>query len=327
MDILNPMGLEVRCKKINGEDYFSMRDLAEVRVREGKKIKDIGRNFCRNEANFRMILAIEKILNPEFKGVHMDAFSSKEKKLHDVGTPSKLTEKLGLTCMVVERGKKGDVWMYHTLGVAFAMWMNAEFGAYVLTDYERMKHKALISRPLDDEDWKEIRHKASVACTMLTDTIRNVMYTGKNFDKKYFKECCKRELNMINTIVMGMTAKEWKEANPDKEGNMRDHATKKQNAMIYALQVYDAFLIQHGNLDMVYREDILRNRAKSKHWLDNSIRVKDLNRIFCSEEDSELKKKLIDSFLDKYTAGEIHQDESGYWVDNDGFKVLVPRLG
>lgn len=30
MDILNPMGLEVRCKKINGEDYFSMRDLAEV---------------------------------------------------------------------------------------------------------------------------------------------------------------------------------------------------------------------------------------------------------------------------------------------------------
>ena len=42
--------------------------------------------------------------------------------------------------MVVERGKKGDVWMYHTLGVVFAMWMNAEFGAYVLTDYERMKH-------------------------------------------------------------------------------------------------------------------------------------------------------------------------------------------
>lgn len=325
MDILNPMGLEVRCKKINGEDYFSMRDLAEVRVREGKKIKDIGRTFCRNEANFRMILAIEKTLNPDFNVVHMNDFTE-GKKIHDISTPTKLTEKLGLTCMVVERGKKGNVWIYHTLGVAFAMWINAEFGAYLLTDYERMKHKALLARPLDDEDWKEIRHKASVACTMLTDTIRNVMYTEKNFDKKYFKECCKRELNMINTIVMGMTAKEWKEANPDKEGNMRDHATKKQNAMIYALQVYDAFLIQHGSLDMVYREDILRNRAKSKHWLDNSIRVKDLNRIFCSEEDSELKKKLIDSFMDKYTAGEIHQDESGYWVDNEGFKVLAPRL-
>ena len=71
MDILNPMGLEVRCKKINGEDYFSMRDLAEVRVREGKKIKNIGRNFCYNESNFRMILAIENILNPEFKGTHV----------------------------------------------------------------------------------------------------------------------------------------------------------------------------------------------------------------------------------------------------------------
>lgn len=55
MDILNPMGLEVRCKKINGEDYFSMRDLAEVRVREGKQIKHLGRNFCCNEGNFRMI--------------------------------------------------------------------------------------------------------------------------------------------------------------------------------------------------------------------------------------------------------------------------------
>ena len=326
MDILNPMGLEVRCKKINGEDYFSMRDLAEVRVREGKKMKDIGKAFCRSESNLQMILAIEHIINPDFNGVPLDS-CLEGKKLHDIGTPTKLTTCFNLTCMLVERGKKGNVWMHHTLGIAFAMWINAEFGAYVLTDYERMKHKALISRPMDDTDWKEIRHKASVACTMLIDTIRNVMYTEKNYDKKYFKECCKRELNMINTIVMGMTAKEWKEANPDKEGNMRDYATKKQNAMIYALQVYDAFLIQHGNLDMVYREDILRSRAKSKHWLDNSIRVKDLNRIFCSEEDSELKKKLIDSFMDKYTAGEIHQDESGYWVDNEGFKVLAPRLG
>ena len=326
MVILKPMGLKVRCKNFNGKDYFSVRDLAEVRVREGKKMKDIDKAFCRNESNVRMILAIESILNPEFNGVPLDSFTSRE-QLHDKGTPTKLVESFGLTCMVVERGKKGDVWMYHTLGVTFAMWMNAAFGVYVLTDYERMKHKALLARPMDDADWKEIRHKASVACTMLTDTIRNVMYTEKNFDKKYFKEWCKRELNMINTIDMGMTAKEWKEANPDKEGNMRDHATKKQNAMIYTLQVYDAFLIQHGNLDMVYREDILRSRAKSKHWLDNSIRVKDLNRIFCSEEDSELKKKLINSFMDKYTAGEIYQDESGYWVDNEGFKVLVPRLG
>ena len=41
MDILNPMGLEVRCKKINGEDYFSMRDLAEVRVREARRLRTL----------------------------------------------------------------------------------------------------------------------------------------------------------------------------------------------------------------------------------------------------------------------------------------------
>lgn len=119
-----------------------------------------------------MILAIEKVINPEFKGAHMSTFTD-GKKIHDVATPTKLTEKLGLTCMVVERGKKGDVWMYHTLGVAFAMWMNAEFGAYVLTDYERMKHKALVSRPLDDEDWKEIRHKMYV---ITTNTVNPIAY-------------------------------------------------------------------------------------------------------------------------------------------------------
>ena len=146
MVILKPMGLKVRCKKFNGKDYFSVRDLAEIRVREGKKAKGVGRNFCRNERNFQMILGIEESINPEFKLAHMREFIrefTEGKKLNEIGTPTKLIETLGLTCMVVERGKHGDVWMYYTLGIAFAMWMNPEFGAYVLTDYEDMRYRSL----------------------------------------------------------------------------------------------------------------------------------------------------------------------------------------
>lgn len=139
MAILNPMGLKVRCKKFNGKDYFSVRDIAEIRVREGKKAKGVGRNFCRNMNNFQAILAIEKSINPDFKAVHMNDFTE-DKKLNEIATPTKLIEKLGLTCMVVERGKHGDVWMYYTLGIAFAMWLSPEFGAYVLTDYEDMMY-------------------------------------------------------------------------------------------------------------------------------------------------------------------------------------------
>ena len=142
MVILKPMGLKVRCKKFNGKDYFSVRDLAEIRVREGKKAKGVARNFCRNMNNFQAILAIEKSINPDFKVVHMNDFTE-DKKLNEIATPTKLIEKLGLTCMVVERGKKGDVWMYHTLGIAFAMWLSPEFGAYVLTDYEDMRYRSL----------------------------------------------------------------------------------------------------------------------------------------------------------------------------------------
>ena len=175
MVILNPMGLKVRCKKINGKDYLSVRDLAEIRVREGKKAKGVARNFCRNVSNFRMILAIEKSINPEF---------TEGKKLNEIATPTKLIEKLGLTCMVVERGKHGDVWMYHTLAVAFAMWMDAAFGAYVLTDYENIKHKkpeapkALTSRSMDEEDWKMIRYRAGVICDAFIDMIRGSMLSG-----------------------------------------------------------------------------------------------------------------------------------------------------
>ena len=142
MVILNPMGLKVRCKKFNGKDYFSVRDIAEIRVREGKKAKGVARNFCRNERNFQTILAIEKSINPEFKLAHMREFTE-GKKLNEIASPTKLIEKLGLTCMVVERGKHGDVWMYYTLGIAFAMWLKPEFGAYILTDYEDMRYRSL----------------------------------------------------------------------------------------------------------------------------------------------------------------------------------------
>lgn len=141
MVILKPMGLKVRCKKFNGKDYFSVRDLAEIRVREGKKAKGVGRNFCRNERNFQMILGIEESINPEFKLAHMREFTD-DKKLHDITSPTKLIEKLGLTCIVVERGRHGDVWVYYTLGIAFAMWLNPEFGVHVITDYENMKYQS-----------------------------------------------------------------------------------------------------------------------------------------------------------------------------------------
>ena len=113
-----------------------------VCVKVRRLTKGVDRNFCRNERNFQTILAIEESINPEFKGTHVSAFTD-DKKLNEIATPTKLIETLGLTCMVVERGKHGDVWMYYTLGIAFAMWLKPEFGTYVLTDYEDMRYRSL----------------------------------------------------------------------------------------------------------------------------------------------------------------------------------------
>src|SRR5690606_24785404 len=54
------------------------------------------------------------------------------------------------------------------------------------------------------------------------------------------------EADLVNVALFGMTAREWREANPTLTGNMRDHATLEQLLVLVNLQTVNAELIRLG---------------------------------------------------------------------------------
>ena len=54
------------------------------------------------------------------------------------------------------------------------------------------------------------------------------------------------EADILNVALFGLTAKQWRDANPNAEGNMRDAATLEQLVVLSNLESINAMLIHQG---------------------------------------------------------------------------------
>ena len=51
---------------------------------------------------------------------------------------------------------------------------------------------------------------------------------------------------MLNVALFGITAKQWRDENLDKSGNIRDYATLNQLLVLANMESYNAILIEQG---------------------------------------------------------------------------------
>lgn len=68
------------------------------------------------------------------------------------------------------------------------------------------------------------------------------------------------EADLLNVVLFGMTAKEWRGANPNFKGNIRDYADISQLLVLANLESYNAILIEQG-MEQEKRIELLRQTA------------------------------------------------------------------
>ena len=54
------------------------------------------------------------------------------------------------------------------------------------------------------------------------------------------------EADLLNVALFGMTAKQWRDNNPDKKGNIRDYATLNQLLVLSNMENYNAIMIDQS---------------------------------------------------------------------------------
>ena len=171
-------------------------------------------------------------------------------------SPSKWIESVNAIGITTKAGRYGGTYAHSDIALEFASWISAEFKLYIVKDYQRIKHDENSRLSLN---WNLNREVAKLNYRIHTDAIKANLIppdlTPEQISYKYANEA-----DLLNVALFGMTAKQWREKNSDKTGNIRDDATLNQLLVLANMESYNAILIEQGKV-MSERLVLLRELA------------------------------------------------------------------
>ena len=134
------------------------------------------------------------------------------------------------------------LWLYRFLCIAFefAMWISPEFKVYIVKEFQRLKEEE--QRLLG---WSAKRELSKINYRIHTDAIkRNII--PEEVTPQQASIIYANEADVLNVAMFGMTAKQWREANPELKGNIRDYATINELICLSNMENINAVLINDG---------------------------------------------------------------------------------
>lgn len=230
----------VTLTSINNLDYISLTDIA--RARNPDEPKDVVKNWLRNRSTIEYLGLWEKINNPEFKGVEFDSFISQAGANSFTLSPSKWIDATGAIGIKSTAGRNGGTFAHKDIAFEFASWVSAEFKLYLIKEFQRLKEEESARLELG---WDLKRSLARINYRIHTDAIKENIIP-QSIPKQNVGLIYASEADVLNVALFGTTAKDWREHNQNKEGNIRDYATVEQLVVLSNLESLNAVLIRQG---------------------------------------------------------------------------------
>lgn len=219
------------------EDYISLTDMAKHRNPEFPA--DVVKNWMRLRSTIEFLGLWEQLNNPSFKLVEFDQFKKEAGANAFVLSPQKWINSTSAIGLVSKSGRYGGTFAHKDIAFEFASWLSPEFKLYVIKDYQRLKGDESHRLALD---WNVKRVLAGANYRIHTDAIKaNLIPPELPKAKQGFVYA--DEADVINIVLFGKTAKQWREENPGRKGNMRDYATIEQLLVLANLESLNAYLV------------------------------------------------------------------------------------
>ena len=219
--------------------------------------------------------------NPNIKGVEIDTFKSEAGTHYFTMSPQRWIKETNAIGIISKSGNNGGTYAHPDIAFEFASWISPEFNLYLITEFERLKQNESYQNKID---WSVRRELTKTNYRIHTDSIKeNIVPTLTESQKLYVYA---NEADILNVALFGMTAREWKEKNPNLDGNMRDYANILQLVILSNLENINAELINQG-LPQKNRLERLNEIAKKQLEI-----LKDSSGIKKIEELDDSKKLL-----------------------------------
>ena len=251
---------------IGEEDYICITDIAKGKE-SNTKAADIIRNWLRNRITLEFLGTWEQIYNPSFKVVEFDDFKSNAGLHNFTLSISEWVDKTNAKGLFVKKGKYGGTYAHKDIAFEFASAISPIFKLYLIKEFQRLKLEES-----KNSEWSAKRFLSKNNYLIHTDAIKNyiIPYSKYITDKEWLIYAT--EADILNVVVFGMTAKEWRKQNKDKKGNIRDYASVNELTVLSNLETHNAELIKDGKTKSE-RFEMLLNIAKYQFNILNSAQI------------------------------------------------------
>ena len=249
----------VRVMRVGDIDYISLTDLAKYQNEDDPS--GVIRNWMSNKNSFDFYNLWEELHNEYFNSVE-----SHRIKIDEVGynrftmTPNRWKKDFNAIGIIPSSGKYSiGTFAHPDIAFEFASWLNTEFKLYLITEFERLKQNESYQNKIN---WSVRRELAKTNYKIHTDSIKENIIP--NLTEKQKQYVYANEADILNVALFGKTAKEWKDENPNLDGNMRDYANILQLVILINLENLNAEMINQG-IEQSKRLERLNEVAKKQY--------------------------------------------------------------
>jgi len=218
-------------------EYISLTDIARYKSDDPTAVIQ---NWMRNRDTVEFLGLWETLHNPDFKPLEFEGFRMQAGLNAFTLSPTKWINAVNAIGIVSKSGRYGGTYAHSDIAFEFASWVSAEFKLYIIKDYKRLKSDENSKMALG---WNLNRELSKLNYKIHTDAIKENLIppelTSRQKTMTYASEG-----DLLNVALFGITAKEWREKNPEKQGNIRDYATLNQLLVLANIENYNAILIE-----------------------------------------------------------------------------------
>lgn len=252
-------GKEISLQRLDQEDYINLTDMTRNLEHGGKVIE----NWLRNKNTLEFLGVWERLYNPDFNAQEFEII------MRDAGvsrffiSAKQWIQKTTAIGIIAKAGRYGGTYAHVDIAFEFGAAISPEFKLLLIREFKRLKAEELDRQKLE---WSYQRFLTKVNYQLHTDSIRDHLIPKLQAAQGGEWLIYADEADLLNKAIFGMTAREWREANPElaKKGNIRDYADIAQLNVLANLESLNAIMIEAG-ADKTKRFDLLRKTAISQY--------------------------------------------------------------
>ena len=263
---INVEGSEISIIAIDNRDYISLTDMVR-NVENGVALIE---KWLRNKNTIEFLGIWEEMYNANFNSTEFEGIKNEAGFNRFILSVKQWVNKTNSIGIIAKAARYGGTYAHKDIAFEFASWVSPYFKLYLIKEFERLKEEE--QKQLG---WDIKRNLAKINYKIHTDAIKNKLVPEK-LSKERINYIYASEADILNVALFGMTAKEWRENNPELKGNMRDYADISQLVCLSNLENLNAVFINEG-MDATERIEKLNAIAiEQMRILTESERIKKL---------------------------------------------------